>query len=122
MIDPRGVKVAEHSGGHDVDDPLSVDRAIDMNEQQRVSDFIGIYLPEVSQRLTDHSVCLYTMSPDEHFIIDRHPLYDNVVFTAGLSGHGFKFVPVLGRALADLAIAGRTGLPIEFLSLARFRR
>jgi monomeric sarcosine oxidase len=122
MIDPRGVKVAEHSGGHEVDDPLSVDRTIDMDEQQRVSDFIGIYLPEVSQRLTDHSVCLYTMSPDEHFIIDRHPLYDNVVFAAGLSGHGFKFVPVLGRALADLAIDGRTGLPIEFLSLARFRR
>ena len=60
------------------------------------------------------------MSPDEHFIVDRHPQHANVVFAAGLSGHGFKFAPVLGRALADLALDGGTELPIDFLSLARF--
>jgi glycine/D-amino acid oxidase-like deaminating enzyme len=60
------------------------------------------------------------MSPDEHFIIDRHPQYPNVVFAAGLSGHGFKFTPVLGKALADLAVSGVTELPIDFLSLRRF--
>ena len=61
------------------------------------------------------------MSPDEHFIVDRHPQHANVVFAAGLSGHGFKFAPVLGRALADLALDGGTELPIEFLVAARFR-
>jgi glycine/D-amino acid oxidase-like deaminating enzyme len=60
------------------------------------------------------------MSPDEHFIVDRHPQHPNVVFAAGLSGHGFKFAPVLGCALADLALDGGTSLPIDFLSLARF--
>ena len=60
------------------------------------------------------------MSPDEHFIVDRHPRHANVVFAAGLSGHGFKFTPVLGRALADLALDGATRLPIDFLSLRRF--
>jgi glycine/D-amino acid oxidase-like deaminating enzyme len=60
------------------------------------------------------------MSPDEHFIVDRHPTHPNVVFAAGLSGHGFKFTPVLGKALADLVIDGGTELPIEFLSLGRF--
>ena len=70
--------------------------------------------------MTDHAVCLYTMSPDEHFIVDRHPAHANVVFAAGLSGHGFKFTPVLGRALADLALDGSTPLPIDFLSLKRF--
>ena len=60
------------------------------------------------------------MSPDEHFIVDRHPAHANVVFAAGLSGHGFKFTPVLGRALAELALDGSTGLAIEFLSLRRF--
>jgi glycine/D-amino acid oxidase-like deaminating enzyme len=60
------------------------------------------------------------MSPDEHFIVDRHPAHKNVVFAAGLSGHGFKFTPVLGRALVDLALDGGTTLPINFLSLDRF--
>ena len=62
------------------------------------------------------------MSPDENFIVDRHPQHANVVFAAGLSGHGFKFAPVLGRALAELALDGGTKLPIGFLSLDRFRQ
>ncbi len=66
-----------------------------------------------------HSVCLYTLSPDENFIVDQHPEYPQVAFAAGLSGHGFKFVPVLGRILADLALNGRSDLPIEFLSCRR---
>jgi len=119
-LDPRGVKFAEHSGGHVLDDPLVVDRTIDLAEQQRLVDVLRRMLPGVTPRVTDHSVCLYTMSPDENFILDRHPVHPNVVFAAGLSGHGFKFTPVLGKALADLALNGGTELPIDFLSLARF--
>ena len=52
-------------------------------------------------------------------MIDRHPEHGQVVFAAGLSGHGFKFTSVLGSILADLAIAGETSLPIEFLRLDR---
>ena len=55
------------------------------------------------------------MSADEHFVIDRHPEHAQVVFAAGLSGHGFKFTSVVGSILADLAIAAETSLPIEFL-------
>jgi monomeric sarcosine oxidase len=119
-IDVRGVKVAEHTGGRSVDDPLLVDRSIDADEQRRLVDFLSAHLPAVSSTVAHHVVCLYTMSPDEHFIIDRHPQHANVVFAAGLSGHGFKFVPALGRVLADLALDGGTGLPIGFLSLKRF--
>jgi glycine/D-amino acid oxidase-like deaminating enzyme len=121
-IDDRGVKLAEHTGGRAVSDPLDVDRSIDLREQRRIIDVISGWLPHVSHRVTDHAVCLYTMSPDEHFIVDRHPAYPNVVFAAGLSGHGFKFVPVLGSALAELALDGKTQLPIDFLSLKRLRR
>jgi sarcosine oxidase len=121
-IDDRGVKLAEHSGGRVVDDPLIVDRAIDPGEQRRVMEVLSDWLPKVSHRVTEHAVCLYTMSPDEHFIVDRHPAHSNVVFAAGLSGHGFKFAPVLGLALAQLAIDGKTQLPIEFLSLNRLRK
>ncbi len=119
-LDARGVKFAEHSGGRAVHDPLVVDRTIDPAEQRRLVDVLSRCLPGVSRDVTDHSVCLYTMSPDEHFIVDRHPQHENVVFAAGLSGHGFKFAPVLGRALADLALDGGSELPIGFLSLARF--
>jgi len=120
-LDPRGVKIAEHSGGRVVKDPLMVDRSIDSEEQRRSLDILARHLPAVSPRMSDHCVCLYTMSPDEHFIVDHHPAHANVAAAAGLSGHGFKFAPVLGQALADLVLDGGTDLPIEFLSLARFR-
>ena len=120
QIDKRGVKFAEHTGGRAVVNPLAVDRSIDVAEQERVIDALGRHLPGVSSRVTDHVVCLYTMSRDEHFIVDRHPAHKNVVFAAGLSGHGFKFTPVLGSALAELALDGGTNLPISFLSLDRF--
>jgi glycine/D-amino acid oxidase-like deaminating enzyme len=120
-IDDRGVKLAEHTGGRTVSDPLVVDRFIDDNEQRRITDVLSGWLPNVSHRVTDHAVCLYTMSPDEHFIVDRHPVHANVVFAAGLSGHGFKFAPVLGLALAQLALDGKTQLPIDFLSLNRLQ-
>jgi glycine/D-amino acid oxidase-like deaminating enzyme len=79
------------------------------------------WLPGVSPHVTDHAVCMYTMSPDEMFIVDRQPAHANVVFAAGLSGHGFKFAPVLGRALAAMALEGSTEFPIDFLSLARLQ-
>jgi glycine/D-amino acid oxidase-like deaminating enzyme len=60
------------------------------------------------------------MSPDEQFVIDRHPEFANVCFTAGLSGHGFKFTSVLGEIMADLATTGASPLPIDFLNCRRF--
>ena len=68
-----------------------------------MTDFCGTHLPQLSSRLLQHSVCLYTMTPDGHFVVDRHPAHPQVVLAAGLSGHGFKFVPVLGQN------SGRTG-------------
>jgi monomeric sarcosine oxidase len=120
-LDPRGVKVAEHTGGRVVH-PASPDRSPDAEEQNRLMQFLRAHLPGVTREVSGHTVCLYTMSPDEHFIVDRHPQHANVVFAAGLSGHGFKFAPVLGKALAELALDGGTDLPIDFLSLARFAR
>lgn len=119
-LDPRGVKVSEHSGGQTIADPATVNRAVDPDDESNLREFLVACLPGVSSRITDHAVCLYTMSPDEYFIVDHHPAHANVVFAAGLSGHGYKFAPVLGRALAELALDGATPLPIEFLSLARF--
>ena len=119
-IDSRGVKVAEHSGGHEVTDPLAVNREIDPGEEATLRGFLAAHLPGVSQQRTDHAVCMYTMSPDEHFIVDQYPADERIVFAAGLSGHGYKFAPVLGEALVDLALDGTTRLQVEFLRVSRF--
>lgn len=119
QIDAGGVKVAEHSGGTVVDDPSQLDRQLDPTDVARVNEFCRRHLPQLSNRLLRHSVCLYTMTPDGHFVVDRHPEHPQVALAAGLSGHGFKFVPVLGSILADLALDGRTSLPINFLSARR---
>jgi sarcosine oxidase len=118
-LDPRGVKVAEHTGGRVVR-AGSENRAPDPVEQDRLMTFLKSHLPNVTYEVSGHATCLYTMSPDEHFIVDRHPQHANVMFAAGLSGHGFKFAPVLGKALADMALDGGTELPIDFLSVSRF--
>ena len=74
---------------------------------------------QAGSRLRDSATCLYTMTPDDDFIVDRHPEFSNVVFAAGFSGHGFKFAPLIAVALADLVLLGETPLPIGFLSLGR---
>ena len=114
------VKVAEHSGGQPIENPLEYDRGIDPYDAGRVQVFLAECLPNVTDGLAEHQTCLYTMSPDEHFIVDRHPQEKNIVFSAGLSGHGFKFAPVLGKALAEMALNGGTELPVGFLGLDRF--
>ena len=116
QIDQRGVKIAEHTGGQPISDPLSMNRQVDAGDSQRVGTFIGQHLPRLIQRPSDHTVCMYTMSPDGHFVVDCHPEHPHVVFAAGLSGHGFKFTSVLGKALAELALNGKTDLPICFLA------
>jgi monomeric sarcosine oxidase len=119
QIDSRGLKAAEHTGGDVVDDPLSVDRQLHAADRDRVASFIGQYLPTVKPVSSEFTVCMYTMTRDAHFVVDRHPEHPQVVFAAGLSGHGFKFTCVLGEALVDLALNGRTELPIGFLSATR---
>jgi len=118
-LEPWGMKVAEHSGGRVVADPLSVDRELDANDEQRVERFLRRHLPGAAGPLAHHAVCMYTLSPDRHFVVDRHPDWPNVSFVAGLSGHGFKFAPVLGQAAVELACSGPTSLPVGFLAASR---
>lgn len=119
MLDGRGLKVAEHSGGREVTDPLVVDRAIDAAEQAAIENVLADHLPGVGSTRTAHEVCLYTMSPDHHFMVGPHPDHPQVAIAAGFSGHGFKFASVIGEVLADLALTGTTRLPVEFLAPTR---
>ena len=64
--------------------------------------------------------CMYSLTPDTNFVIDRHPAHANVILCGGFSGHGFKFAPVIGEIAADLALDGGSRHRIDFLSLKRF--
>jgi sarcosine oxidase len=77
-------------------------------------------MPGASGTVLKTLTCMYTNTPDEHFILDLHPQHHQVVFGCGFSGHGFKFASVIGEILADLAFEGTTGHDIAFLSQQRF--
>ncbi|MFO0875926.1 MAG: N-methyl-L-tryptophan oxidase [Gemmataceae bacterium] len=113
MLDPRGVKAARHYGAPEQTHPDEVSREVTAQDAQVVQGFLRDYLPGVDGPCQSGSVCLYTLTPDRHFLIDRLPGATQVVFAAGFSGHGFKFATVVGEILADLALEGKTGWPIE---------
>jgi len=117
--DALGVKVSEHSGGEIVHDPDGLSRELDPDDAAAIERFLRDHVPGAAGERTRHEACMYTMSPDGHFLVDVHPEHANVVFAAGLSGHGFKFAPALGEALADLALGGRSD-GVGFLATGRF--
>ncbi|MFN8289957.1 MAG: N-methyl-L-tryptophan oxidase [Chitinophagaceae bacterium] len=117
---PAGLKFALHHAA-DTADPDTVDRATSDEEIRSICEAAGKYFIPAHCRVVATKTCLYTNTPDEHFIIDHLPGYDkDVVIACGFSGHGFKFVPVVGEILADLALEGKTDLPAGFLRLSRF--
>lgn len=120
-VDQQTVKLAEHSGGARVNDPLTVDRALHDSDREPSSHFVAEVMPDLDPHAARHAVCLYTMTPDQHFLVDRHAKHSNVVFGAGFSGHGFKFTSALGEALAEMVTSSMTPKTVEFLSLKRFR-
>lgn len=114
-----GLKLAHHAPGPPAD-PDTVSREPQPGDDDDVRSFIRTHLPDADGETLATRICLYTNSPDGHFILDRHPHHDRVTIACGFSGHGFKFASVIGEIMADLATAGRTALPAGFLSSARF--
>jgi sarcosine oxidase len=118
--DNPGFKLAHH-GPADATDPDEVIRTPLPGDERTVRPALARFLPDADGPLLALRICLYTNSPDHHFIIDRHPTHDRITIACGFSGHGFKFASVVGEVLADLASKGSTDLPARFLGLARFR-
>jgi monomeric sarcosine oxidase len=114
------IKLAEHTGGEPVADPLNASGDPDPDDASRVDAFVAEHLPGVHPERLAHKACFYTRTPDEHFILDRYPGCDNVAYAAGLSGHGFKFASALGEVLVDLATAEDARPDLGFLSRSRF--
>jgi sarcosine oxidase len=115
-----GVKIAKHHEG-ETTTPESVDRTVHESEITEMRGILERFLPEANGRLLSATVCLYTDTPDEHFIIDFHPRSRNVVILSPCSGHGFKFSSAVGEIAADLVEKERSRLDISRFALSRFQ-
>ena len=113
-----GVKVAFFRGGQPCT-PDSIDRQVRSEEIEAMRAFVAPRIPDLPATFLAAVTCMYTNTPDEHFVIARHPAHEQVIVACGFSGHGFKFVPVVGEILADLAADGGTSHPIALFDPRR---
>jgi sarcosine oxidase len=113
------MKIAGGGARDIVTDPSDLDRRLRADDLLELRRFVRDCVSGVPLDPVAHSMCMCTMTPDERFIIDIHPAHPRVAFAAGFSGHGFKFAPAVGEALADLALSGRVPASIDFLRVRR---
>jgi sarcosine oxidase len=119
-LSSSGVKVAQHYGAPELGSPSEILRDVSAADEEALRGFLREYLPAVDGPRRRAAVCIYTLTPDRHFLIDLHPEHANVALAAGFSGHGFKFATVVGEILADLSDKGRTELPVRMFRFDRF--
>jgi sarcosine oxidase len=116
---PDAIKVSDHQGAPTIDLAARDDRIDDARAADTVRRVRSL-LPGLGEEVVDAQTCLYTKTPDEHFVIDRHPEHPQIVLAGGFSGHGFKFGPVLGEILADLALGRPSAHDLSLFEVARF--
>jgi sarcosine oxidase len=102
-------------------DPDHMDREAHREDEDVLRRFTARYFPEAAGPTMSLKTCLFTNTPDEHFILDLHPSFPQVSLAAGFSGHGFKFCSVVGEIMADLAQQGHSRHDLQLFTLQRFR-
>lgn len=100
-------------------DPDTMDRESHPADELPLRDATEKYFPGAAGPTLSLKTCLFTNTPDEHFVVDVHPELPQVVVGAGFSGHGYKFAAVIGEILADLAVDGTTRHDVDLLSFGR---
>jgi sarcosine oxidase len=113
-----GFKAAVHHHGERTT-PDAVDRELRAEDEEIIRELVRRYFPAGDGPLREAAVCLYTNTPDEHFVIDTLPGDERVVVASPCSGHGFKFAPAIGEVLADLATGKPPGFDLTPFSLRR---
>jgi sarcosine oxidase len=117
-----GIKAAFHGFG-DLTDAKHIKRDVDpARDVEPIARALEQWMPGAATTWREAKPCMYTLTPDENFVIDHHPEHANLILCGGFSGHGFKFAPVVGEIGAELALDGGSRHGIEFLSLRRFQR
>jgi sarcosine oxidase len=119
-LQAAGLKIAKHFHADQTVDPDGYDRAITADDEALIRACLAEHMPAADGPVRAATTCLYTMTPDGDFVIDRLPGCPNVIVASPCSGHGFKFAGVIGEALADLAITGATRHDLSRFELARF--
>jgi sarcosine oxidase len=102
-----GVKVGFHKVGPEID-PDQDDRLVDTDRLAALRDYVAAWVPGVDAATAEPLTCTYTLTPDEHFVVDRRR---GITVLAGFSGHGFKFAPAIGELAAGLALDGDASMP-----------
>ncbi|WP_309670739.1 N-methyl-L-tryptophan oxidase, partial [Gemmatimonas sp.] len=116
-----GFKLGRYHHLHERVQPDSVDRVCHPRDEAALRDAVSRYFPLANGALRSSAVCIFTNTPDEHFIIDRAPDAPEVLLVSPCSGHGFKFCSVIGEICADLVQHGTTSHDIALFGLGRFR-
>jgi sarcosine oxidase len=114
-----GFKVAVHHHGEDAT-AESVERDLRPEDEAQIRDLVRRYFPAGDGHLREAAVCLYTNTPDAHFVIDRLPSDERLIVASPCSGHGFKFAPAIGEVLADLATDEQPRFDLTPFALGRF--
>jgi sarcosine oxidase len=115
-----GVKAAFHGFG-ELTSANQLNRDVEIaRDVTPVAQALEGWMPGAAATFREARPCMYSLTPDGSFVIDRHPAHANVILCGGFSGHGFKFAPVIGEIGADLALDGGSRHQIDFLSLKRF--
>lgn len=114
-----GVKAAFHGSGQ-ITHPNQLDREVHETDIEPVRVALDGILPGAAYDYRDGKACMYALTPDRNFVISPHPRDPRVIVVGGFSGHGFKFVPVVGEIVADLIEGRRPPYDIEFFSAKRF--
>jgi sarcosine oxidase len=120
VVDILGFKVGRYHHRQEVVDPDTLDRDCHPEDERLLRSFTERYFPDAAGPTTAMQTCMFTNTPDEHFVLDLLPAHPQVIVASPCSGHGFKFASVVGEILADLAISGTTTHDIELHRLARF--
>ena len=115
-----GFKIGLYHHREEVVDPESYNREADATDETRLRDATSRYFPAADGSTLALRTCMFTNTPDEHFILDALPEYPQVTVASPCSGHGFKFASVIGEILADLVQRGETEHEIDWLRLDRF--
>jgi sarcosine oxidase len=114
------LKIAKHHHDREVVDPETCDRIISAADEATITGPLFRMLPAAAGPVVTAKTCLYTMAPDEDFVIDRVPGSARIVLASPCSGHGFKFAPAIGQALAELVLTGRSAADLSRFRLSRF--
>ena len=120
MHSARGVKVGGPHFGREPIDPDQAGRIPSARQIEVLQSFTARHLPQAAGVALHPTGCIYTKTPDEHFIIDRLPGAPQVLVVSPCSGHGYKFTPAIGEMIAELVVDGHTRQKIDQFSLARF--